>query len=154
MPELEQAIDDAHTLHGAREIIVCGHEGCRKLAAVFDPHTAITDLALAVWLDHAEAVARAGKTRPSESRLSWAVEFNVAQQLLRLRTYPAVAAGQIRLLEWVYDPTLDIVTIPDPRVGRRRAALDPAHNFLFRRERIHSQKNKPPAHDLPSIYLA
>lgn len=158
LPDLERAIERAIAEGGAREIVICGHDGCPALASAFDPQGSLPDLAQLMWLEHVEAVTRRAAALPPEQRLTRAVEWNVAQQLLHLQTHPFVAgalgAGRLRLLGWVYDPATDTVGIPDPRVGRRRAALDPGHNFLFRPERLREHSRQLPGGDLRTVYLA
>lgn len=144
---IESVIADALGSGGARDIIVCGHAGCAKLAAVIASQAQLTDPRLAGWVKHAEAVAGGAAHLPPEERLDWAVSWNVAQQLVHLRTHPAVVAGlatgQVRLFEWIYDPVQDVVGIPDERLGRRRAALDPVFGFLFRPDRVRRPTPQP-----------
>lgn len=153
-------VDEALAL-GAREVIVWGHVGCSMIQRMLAARTALDDLPLAVWFEHAEAVRLAVRGFPATEQFARAVELNVSQQLSHLRTYPTVAAallaGRLRLRGWLLDPVGDRVLAADPQSGRftRRVALDPTQNSLFRTERLRPVPPLTlPVRDARSRYLA
>lgn len=142
---ISRTIEDAVSARGVRAVVVCGHSRCAVLQRLFDPRVALDDLALAVWLEHAEAVRRAALDLPPAERLALATELNVRHQLTNLRTHPAVAAavleGRLRLFGWLLDPARGLTFAFDPKTRRftRRAALDPAQNHLLRKEQVRAK---------------
>jgi carbonic anhydrase len=104
------AIEYAVEQLGVREVVVCGHDRCGGVKAVFDGLPGIgPDSELAVWLQGLlPAVVRARAFEPDpQLQVRRAVEENVLDGLANLMTFPAIGpaveAGHVRLHGWVYD---------------------------------------------------
>lgn len=104
------AIEYAVDTLGIETIVVCGHSGCRAMAALLEDGGRRDQPHLRAWLAHArpslERFRSGGATDAPEvaDRLS---QVHVAQQLDNLRTYPRVAeaeqAGRLRLVGLYFD---------------------------------------------------
>lgn len=104
------AIEFALDSVGVGDIVVCGHDDCGGVTAVYDDLDGIpADADLARWLGalrHTiEPIRDAAPDRATGLRR--AVEANVRDSLANLLTYPSVsrgvAAGDVRLHGWAYD---------------------------------------------------
>lgn len=110
---------------GVRDVVVCGHSHCGAMKAVVsgvpDSMPAVRD-----WLALAEPTRRLVRTcyadRDGDAQLNVAIQENVLQQLVNLRTHPAVAAhlatGELRLHGWVYKITTGEIFAYDPHQGQ------------------------------------
>lgn len=127
---IEYAVDAL----GVRDVVICGHSQCGAMKALLAPEPPKELPAVAAWLQHAEPTRRVMRTayadRPEEEQLNVAIQENVLQQLVNLRTHPSIAAklasGQLRLHGWVYKiPTGEIFAY-DPDSGQFRPLVEVA----------------------------
>jgi carbonic anhydrase len=162
-PPEDDLIEQAVTVWGVRDIVVCGHWPCRVLARLLRPDAPAADVVGASWLVHAAVVRRMAADLPEgPDRLRRLVERNVRAQFHNLRTHPAVAValerGRLRLLAWLHDDSSGELFFPAGERGRFdcRVACHPDHNAGLRAEQIHkSRPAAPPALvDPRTVYLA
>jgi carbonic anhydrase len=114
---------------GVRDIVVCGHSHCGAMKALLDPSSAQALPSVRDWLALAEPtrrlVSRCYGDRDPEEQLNVAIQENVLQQVMNLRTHPAVAAhlaaDELRLHAWVYKITTGEVFAYDPAAGQFQA---------------------------------
>lgn len=119
-------IEYAVEVLGVRDVVVCGHSHCGAMNALLDPASAAALPSVREWLALAEPtrriVANCYADRDPEERVNVAIQENVLQQIVNLRTHPAVAShlasGELRLHAWVYKITTGEVFAYDPREGQ------------------------------------
>jgi len=117
---------------GVEHVVVCGHSHCGAMKALISPEPPADMPEVRAWLGQAEAtrrlVARCYADRDPVERLNVAIQENVLQQLVNLRTHPAVAArtaeGRLQLHAWVYKLESGEVFVHDETVGQFRALGD------------------------------
>ena len=126
---------------GVADIVVCGHSHCGAMKALLDPEPPKGMPAVTAWLGHAEPTRRVMQTvyaeRPADERLNVAIQENVLQQMVNLRTHPSVAAhlaaGKLRLHAWVYKITTGEIFAYDPETGQFRPLVEVSVDRLPRR---------------------
>ncbi len=119
----EATVEYALAVLKVRDIIVCGHSLCGAVQGLLNPAVLDGMPAVKRWLEFSkDVVGRLPEDLSPEERLERAVEQNVLQQLMHLRTYPAVIAakrqGALRLHAWVYHFETGHVTAHDPTSSR------------------------------------
>ncbi|MDQ3037438.1 MAG: carbonic anhydrase [Myxococcota bacterium] len=126
---------------GVRDIVVCGHSQCGAMKALLDPPSAPSLSAVRQWLTLAEptrrVIERCYGDRDPEEKINVAIQENVLQQLVNLRTLPCVAshlaAGDLRLHAWVYQLTTGEVFSHDMQEGQFRPLTESANPAVSRR---------------------
>jgi carbonic anhydrase len=117
---------------GVEDIVVCGHSQCGAMNAILADQPAAGLPAVSSWLLHAEPTRRIlrdayPELAPAE-RLNVAIQENVLQQIVNLRTHPAVAAklacGRLSLHAWVYKIATGEVFAHDRESGQFRPLLE------------------------------
>ncbi|WP_052390449.1 carbonic anhydrase [Streptomyces sp. NRRL B-24484] len=124
------SIEYAVGVLGVSDVVVCGHSGCGAMTALVTGDGLDRLPSVAAWLRHGAGVADEPDPgvadAPVEHRVAALVRANVATQLARLRTHPAVAEALDRqaltLHGWVYDIASGTVETYD-RDADRFAAL-------------------------------
>jgi len=128
---------------GVEHVVVCGHSHCGAMKALISPEPPEGMPEVRSWLAQAEAtrrlVARCYSDREPMERLNVAIQENVLQQLVNLRTHPAVAArlaeGRLQLHAWVYKLESGEIFVHDETVGQFRALHEAGLDGLGREER-------------------
>ncbi len=103
---IEYAVD----VLGVKDIVVCGHSQCGAMKALLEPGSTDTLPAVKTWLELAEptrrVISRCYADSEPEARVNIAIQENVLQQIVNLRTHPCVAShlasGDLHLHAWVY----------------------------------------------------
>lgn len=111
------------TFPNVRHLIVCGHRECRMVPMLLSNRR--PDLLMEFRRIVAEVrrdLQRLDEHVGRERRRELAVQKVVLQQLLHLKSYPAIsrrlAAGELRLHGWLYDDATSLVQTFDPQTGR------------------------------------
>lgn len=103
------SIEYAVAVLGVKHIVVCGHSDCGAMKGALDVDNLKGLPHVKEWLSYARsAVAVVDAMGVSDDeRLQRVTEQNVLQQLIHLRSHPAVAAklamGELTLHGWIYD---------------------------------------------------
>jgi carbonic anhydrase len=117
---------------GVEHVVVCGHSQCGAMKAILDDEPGKGMPAVAAWLAHAEPTRRVlrdlyAKTE-TEERLSIAIQENVLQQIVNLRSHPSIAArlanGRVHLHAWVYKITTGEIFAYDPANGQFKPLVE------------------------------
>lgn len=134
-------IEYAIEVLGVSDVVVCGHSQCGAMKALIDPPTSTSLGAVKEWLALAEptrrVIERCYADRDDESKVNVAIQENVLQQLVNLRTHPCIAshlaAGDLRLHAWVYQITTGAVFSHDMDEGQFRPLTEKAKPAVARR---------------------
>jgi carbonic anhydrase len=117
---------------GVEDVVVCGHSQCGAMNAILADQPAAGLPSVASWLVHAEPTRRilrdAYGDRPPEEKLNIAIQENVLQQIVNLRTHPSVAAklacGRLSLHAWIYKIGTGEIFAYDPGSGQFKPLLE------------------------------
>ncbi|WP_410534735.1 carbonic anhydrase [Streptomyces sp. KL2] len=97
-------IEYAVEVLGVKDVVVCGHSHCGAVGALVRGDDLDAVPAVRDWLHHATPCP---KGEPQDPAVSEGVQNHVLTQLLRLRSYPCVAArlgsGELSLHAWYYE---------------------------------------------------
>ncbi|HZG06550.1 MAG TPA: carbonic anhydrase [Streptomyces sp.] len=97
-------IEYAVEVLGVKDIVVCGHSHCGAVGALVRGDDLDAVPAVRDWLHHATPRPKGAAEDPTVAE---GVQNHVLTQLLRLRTYPCVAAkldsGELNLHAWYYE---------------------------------------------------
>jgi carbonic anhydrase len=108
----DPTIENAVSVLGVKDIVICGHSHCRAMGALLDQSQVANLPCLRSWLCHAESTHRIieenyAHITNADARLTATAEENVLVQLEHLQTYPSVAAAlerkALNLHGWVYE---------------------------------------------------
>lgn len=121
-------IEYAIEVLGVKDVVVCGHSHCGAMKALLTPGSADTLPSVRDWLALAEptrrVIERCYRDSDPESRVNLAIQENVLQQVVNLRTHPCVAShlasGDLRLHAWVYKLTSGDIFAYDSSAGEFR----------------------------------
>lgn len=104
------SIEYAVAVLGVRHIVVCGHTDCGAMKGAINLDQLDALPHVKEWLGHSRSAIEVVKAKEGEvslDQLRQVTEENILQQILHLRTHPAVAAklatGEISIHGWIYE---------------------------------------------------
>lgn len=104
------SIEYAVAVLGVKHIVVCGHTDCGAMKGAINIDQLDALPHVKEWLGHSRSAIEVVKAKQGEvslEQLRQVTEENVLQQIMHLRTHPAVAAklatGEVSVHGWIYE---------------------------------------------------